>query len=401
MVPSRTDASASPPPSRFRHPFVSAALLIAALTALLASGPAGASGQHPPIERHEPAQPEIVEGVDYRVYDREGNPSSIQAIVGAAMGEDVLLVGEEHDDMVGHAFETRLFEAVLARIGSPGGSGRTVVLSLEMFERDVQYVLDEYLDGLISEDHFLRSVRPWDHYEARYRPLVETAREHGAPVVAANAPRRYVNRVSSEGPYALEALSEQARAYLPPLPFPGPSRVYRAQWDAFMAEAMGATDEVASEPEGDGGAEGGGADDDRADDDRADNDRVDDDGAGASLHGEAAGGDSESTGSARYAMSPNVIQAQALWDAAMGHAIAGALVRHIGGFVMHVAGSFHVERDTGIPERIADYRPGTRVVSVVMTKVDDIGAWSAEDHAPLGDFVVLTKKPVEAHEGGS
>ena len=96
---------------------------------------------------------------------------------------------------------------------------------------------------------------------------------------------------------------------------------------------------------------------------------------------------------ARTEMSPNAIYSQALWDASMGHAISEALVRHIGGFVVHFAGSFHVEKDTGIPERIADYRPGTRVTSVVMTKVDDIDVWSAEEHGRLGDFVVLTKKP--------
>jgi uncharacterized iron-regulated protein len=77
----------------------------------------------------------------------------------------------------------------------------------------------------------------------------------------------------------------------------------------------------------------------------------------------------------------------------MGHAITEALVRHLGSFVVHFAGSFHVEKATGIPERIADYRPGTRVTSVVMTKVDDIEAWSAEDHGDLADFVVLTLKP--------
>ena len=95
----------------------------------------------------------------------------------------------------------------------------------------------------------------------------------------------------------------------------------------------------------------------------------------------------------RTELNPNAIYSQALWDAAMGHAITEALVRHIGGFVVHIAGSFHVEKGTGIPERIADYRPGTRVTSVVMTKVDDIDDWSAEDHGDLGDYVVLTRKP--------
>lgn len=289
----------------------------------------------------------ITDGVDYRIYDRWGNPTSLLAIVGSSVGDDVLLIGEEHDDMVGHALEVELLEAVLEEIGASESSGRSVVLSLEMFERDVQYVLDEYLDGLISEQHFLASARPWDHYESRYRPLVELAKERGTPVVAANAPRRYVSRVTSDGPRSLADLSEQALRYLPPIPYPGPSDVYRRQWDALM--------EAATE------------------------------------------GQAESARA--YAANPNVIYSQALWDAAMGHAITEALVRHLDGFVVHVAGSFHVEKGTGIPERITDYRPGTRVTTVVLTKAEDIDAWSAEEHAPLADFVVLTKAPEDAAGG--
>ena len=96
----------------------------------------------------------------------------------------------------------------------------------------------------------------------------------------------------------------------------------------------------------------------------------------------------------RTELNPNAIYSQALWDAAMGHAITEALVTHIDGFVVHMAGSFHVEKGTGILERIADYRPGTRVTTLVMTKVDDIDSWSEERHASLADFVVLTRMPV-------
>lgn len=343
------------------------AVLLLALAPSLPLYPRDVDAQHDPSEAEASAEPpRVEEGIDYRVYDRAGRAVSLHTIVDAAMGDDVLLVGEEHDDMIGHAFETLLLEAVLGDIGSPSNAGRTVVLSLEMFERDVQYVLDEYLDGLVSEDHFLRSARPWDDYEARYRPLVETARERGAPVLAANAPRRYVNRVTREGPESLEALSAQARSYLPPLPYPGPSAVYREQWEAIMTAAMAGAEEGDEEAQDSASADEGRAD-------------PSSEGAGAQEGG--------------YEMSPNVIYAQALWDAAMGHAITEALVRHIGGFVVHFAGSFHVERATGIPERIADYRPGTRVTSVVMTKVDDIDAWSADEHRPLADFVVLTKRP--------
>ena len=55
------------------------------------------------------------------------------------------------------------------------------------------------------------------------------------------------------------------------------------------------------------------------------------------------------------------------------------------------------ELDSGA---ILAYRPGTRVTTVVMKKVDDIEAWSDSEYAPLADYVVLTRKP-QLSEGGS
>jgi hypothetical protein len=108
-------------------------------------------------------------------------------------------------------------------------SGRSVALSLEMFERDVQVcrrlspplylqrnikrnatlsglgfdassvgaaraqgVMSEYLAGSIRERDLLRDARPWPNYINDYRPMVELARSRGLPVICANAPRRYV-----------------------------------------------------------------------------------------------------------------------------------------------------------------------------------------------------------------
>ena len=82
----------------------------------------------------------------------------------------------------------------------------------------MQIVLDEYLNGLISEDHFLLSSRPWKNYKTDYRPLVEIAKQNKLSVIAANAPRRYVNMVSRNGRDSLNGLSKQAKEWLAPLP---------------------------------------------------------------------------------------------------------------------------------------------------------------------------------------
>ena len=60
---------------------------------------------------------------------------------------------EEHDDRVAHDFQlqllTRLQQRLLADEQTAGGGAkpRRLALGLEMFERDVQGVMDEYLAG--------------------------------------------------------------------------------------------------------------------------------------------------------------------------------------------------------------------------------------------------------------
>ena len=323
-----------------------ALVLLAAAVPLVTSVPAVAAqdapGTPPGGSPHgaaarDPHVLEVQEGVDFRVYDRQGEPSSLDAVLDVATAGEVLLVGEEHDDRVGHAVELRLLIGAFGRLSERSEAERgerDLVLSLEMFERDVQYVLDEYLLDLISEEHFRASARPWDNYVLAYRPLVELAKAHGVRVLAANAPRRYVSRVTAEGPESLLALSSLAHSFLPPLPYPGPSERYRAEWDRLM------------------------------------------------------GGDS--TEAHGHAVDSNAIYAQALWDAAMGHTIATALMRDLDALILHVAGAFHVARGTGIPELVQSYRPGTRITTVVMREAEDVDAWREEDHEGLADFVVLT-----------
>ncbi len=296
------------------------------------------------------------EGVDFRVYDGEGRPKLLADVVASMDGADVMLVGESHDDAVGHVVEARLLYGAAQRVGATSDDPeRPVILSLEMFDRDVQDVLDEYLQGLITEGDLLKSARPWDNYGTDYRPLVEFARTHHLEVLAANAPRRYVNRVLRLGPESLDALSPEAKRSLPPLPYPGPSDAYTSQWNALMkrmaAEARQAADSARDPADSAAADEGMGAHE------------------------------------MKYAL-----DAQALWDADMAYAITQALDARPGAFVLHVSGAFHVERGTGIPEDVQRYRPGTRVVTVVIDPTADVDTFVESEDKGLGDFVVLTRK---------
>jgi len=263
----------------------------------------------------------------YSVFDGKGNASSIADIVKALENADVVFLGEMHDDAVGHAVQFEIFKQAIAAYAAK----RKVTLSLEMFERDVQVVLDEYLAGLIPENHFLLSSRPWPSYKTDYRPLVELAKEKKLDIVAANAPRRYVNMVSRNGRDALKPLSPEAKKWLAPLPYSEASATYAAKFKALMGPS----------PEAQMGID-------------------------------------------------KILSSQSLWDATMAYSVAQSLKKNKGSLVVHLNGGFHTENRLGTVEHLLKYRPKTRVVVVTMRYEQDFKKFDLDKHTGLGDFVVLT-----------
>jgi uncharacterized iron-regulated protein len=289
----------------------------------------------------------------YRAFDSKGNAVQLQTIIAALEREDVLFIGETHDDPVAHMLEAELLRRADERYGAASttasSGARAVALSLEMFERDVQIVLDEYLKGLINERHFLLSSRPWKNYEADYRPLVEYAREHHLPVIAANAPARYVSRVSNEGPDSLKALSPEAvKEWLPPLPFPAASAPYAAKFNRFMQGDAA----VPNTPPA----------------------RVH---AQTNPHGGA-----------------HLLEAQTLRDASMAYSISEYLKRGHSPLVIEVNGTFHSEERMGVPEQLARYRPKTRALVVTIIPDEGFPNFDASRFGRLGDFIIITDPAV-------
>lgn len=105
---------------------------------------------------------------------------------------DVVFLGEEHDNSAGHQMQLDIIRRLHARRAD-------LVISMEMFERDVQGVLDDYLRGRIDEETFLKHSRPWGNYAEHYRPIIEYAKAEGLDVIAANAPRRSARKVAQGG----------------------------------------------------------------------------------------------------------------------------------------------------------------------------------------------------------
>lgn len=147
----------------------------------------------------------------YRIFTKEGKPVDYGTLTASFAGKDIILFGELHNNSVIHWLELQVLKTLQER-------EKTVTVGLEMFERDDQIVLDEYLKGTIKETHLLREAKVWDNYKTDYKPLVEFARANNMGVIATNIPRRYANLVFREGMGALETLSEEARQWIAPLP---------------------------------------------------------------------------------------------------------------------------------------------------------------------------------------
>jgi len=123
------------------------------------------------------------------------------------MDYNIIFIGEEHESPISHKAELTILTEFAERDSS-------LVLALEMFERDVQDTLDAYLEGRIPEDEFLELSRPWPNYPEDYRPLIELAKQKGIPVIAANIPRRAAAAVAMANKISPEVLGMDS-AYIP------------------------------------------------------------------------------------------------------------------------------------------------------------------------------------------
>jgi len=252
---------------------------------------------------------------------------------------DVVFFGEQHDDPETHRAEAELLDAI-------GRTGRTVVLSLEMFERDVQGVLDDYLAGRVSESEFLARSRPWDRYATDYRRLIELAKSHHWRVVAANVPRPLASAIGRRGFRALDTLTvtdrrNAAREYVCP-----PSDDYHAR---FM-ESM-------------------------------------------QTHSPAGGPGPSVSDSLPTAMAERFYLAQCIKDETMAESIVDARVASPrDAIVVHFDGAFHSDYAQGTVARVKRRQPGWTLAVVSAVPVADPAVAPIVTQSAKADFVIFTRR---------
>lgn len=148
----------------------------------------------------------------YKIFDKNGNESSYSEMLSSATGNNVIFFGELHNNPISHFLEFELTKDLYDK------TGNKLILAAEMFEADDQIILDEYIEGKISERNFKAESKLWNNYSTDYKPLVEFAKSNGLKFIASNIPRRYASIVYSKGLSGLDSLEPQAYKWIVPLP---------------------------------------------------------------------------------------------------------------------------------------------------------------------------------------
>ncbi|PRY11571.1 putative iron-regulated protein [Pontibacter ummariensis] len=261
----------------------------------------------------------------YRLFTKNGKQISYGKMLDELQKADVVLFGEQHNDPIAHWLQLEVAKDLYQE------NPKRLVLGTEMFEADVQLVLNEYLAGLVPEGNFEQESRPWPNYKTDYKPILQFAKEKRIPVIATNVPRRYAAMVSGGGVHALEGLSADAKAYIAPLPvtvdmdLPG----YKRMLSMF----------------------------------------------GRNIHGNTK--------------SENIVQAQALKDATMAHFIGEQVEQ--GRQLLHFNGAYHSDNFEGIGWYLKQEKPEAKVRTITTVLQEDLDKL-LEDNKEKADFILVVPK---------
>lgn len=291
---------------------------------------ATAQAVHPPISIYLPQ----------RVYDsNEKRYSDFEAMLLELSRADVVFVGEQHDDPATHRLERAILEGLARRRGD-------LLVALEMFERDVQPSLDDYLAGRMSEEDFLQNSRPWPGYMSDYRPLVELARLHNWRVIASNVPRRYASQVSRQGMAALDAVPDAERKLI--------ASQFQCPFDDYFKRF-------------------------------------------SQVMGSHPGPDGDKQDEEQRAMVERFYYAQCIKDETMAESIAAQYQTAENGserpLIVHFNGTFHSDYHQGAAARTNRRMPKSKIKVVTIVPLDDLDSIKPDEYRKRGDYVIFSLKP--------
>jgi uncharacterized iron-regulated protein len=250
------------------------------------------------------------------------------AISTALENHDVLVIGEEHDDEKGHKWKLDLIKHLSTK--------HSILLSMEMLECHQQDTIDEYLNEQIPIHVLMNHTIMWKNFTSAYLPIVDFAKENRIPVLAANPPRKYVNKVSREGLQAYQKLTPKAWSLMPL-----PQNVLRDRSPEYEKNLRSLFQ-----------------------------------------------GFHQSNKTTDQSAIDRMILAQHIWDAGMTEKIASHSFynKHK---IIHINGRFHSDYGLGVTFRLK--KAGIRTLTISVIPEERIKNEEKQSSNPIADFLILTK----------
>jgi uncharacterized iron-regulated protein len=272
---------------------------------------------------------------NYRIYSvKSAKEITIAEIVDDMKNADVLFYGEEHNDSVTHFLENKIFEALFQKYNS------SMTLSMEMFERDVQPIMNEYLTSDVREKNFKKDARVWSNYKD-YRPMVEFSKLNKLDVICANAAGRYSNLAGRKGQKGLMELPLESKKYFAPLPYDTASGKYHEK-------LVGLFDQGSSKKKK-----------------------------------QPSMGDSFS-----------LVMAQSLWDATMAFSISEYFVKNSSKKIFQVNGRFHSDEYFAVVTQLKKYSPNARILVISSGSDESFPNIDWKKFENQGDYIIITDPKV-------
>lgn len=148
----------------------------------------------------------------YQFYTGKGKEIKMDKLISELADYDVVFFGENHNSSINHWLQLKITEGLYQK------KNGQLILGAEMFERDNQPQLNQYLNGNFDTKKLKDSARLWNNFSTDYKPLVDFAKAKKLNFIATNVPRRYASQTAKEGLQSLNSLPEKDKSYMAPLP---------------------------------------------------------------------------------------------------------------------------------------------------------------------------------------
>ncbi|HHM04290.1 MAG TPA: PDZ domain-containing protein [Gammaproteobacteria bacterium] len=255
------------------------------------------------------------------------------ALLAEASRQNVVLLGERHDNPDHHRWQLQVVSGLYALRGD-------LALGFEMFPRDVQPVLDAWVAGQLTEKELLEQTRwddTWRFDPKLYLPLFHFARLNHIPMLALNVNESLLAAVREQG------------------------------WDAVpLSQRQGITDPAPAQ-----------------------RDYLEM--LAASFMHHVPAGDRSGHGmnkEQQLRAFQRFVEGQLLWDRAMALTLAEAGARKHAPLLVGIMGSGHISNGFGVPHQLADLG-----VTKVMTLLPFDGQVSCDDLTPGFASAVFALEP--------